>query len=660
MRRHGGALLADPVGSGKTLVALAAANALRGETIVAALVPAPLREQWQTRAAACGVPIEILSHAEVSRGKLPRSTTRAIIIDESHHFREPSTCRYDHLCRFAVGRSMIAVTATPVVNRLEDIAHQLRLGVRDDSLRREGTPSLLHAMRSGKPPAALGDLVIASPPPPDLPARNGVGLNDDSGPPTWLTDLEALTLAGSGEVTELIRGVLLHAAGSSPAALHAALTRYRDLLRHAVDARAAGRSLDRAVLRRFTADAPEQLVLWELLPLMPGAAELPVEDLPRVEELRSQLRRNDADSKADRLAALVGDGAPTIVFTTSIATVHYLRDRLTALGPAWVTGLRAGWRHVTTPREQVFRWFAPGAPDVAPRILIASDVAAEGLDLQRASRIVHYDLPWTAMRVAQREGRALRLGAHQKEIEVITFEPPEWLESRIGVARTVDRKGRLPGKVGLTGPDSPWRWRQDLAAEWTSVASLPGLATIEHDQDAMLLVVGVVDDEGVSVASGVSLLDPSGRWSEDAEAIHEALGWIRSGIEVGTTDPLRARWRGPAAEYARTILRRAREGEWSSGRQSGESRALLRRLRPLLRRAARARHPAELARLESLIDFTARGHSAGEERQVATLLAAEDLGSRMMNDPGPRSGVVSGALRVEIRSAVIFSPTPPP
>ncbi|MBI3746094.1 MAG: hypothetical protein HY264_06140 [Chloroflexi bacterium] len=42
--------------------------------------------------------------------------------------------------------------------------------------------------------------------------------------------------------------------------------------------------------------------------------------------------------------------------------------------------------------------------------LLASDVAAEGLNLQRAGRIVHYDLPWTAVRLEQRDGRALRQG----------------------------------------------------------------------------------------------------------------------------------------------------------------------------------------------------------------------------------------------------------
>ena len=50
------------------------------------------------------------------------------------------------------------------------------------------------------------------------------------------------------------------------------------LLRHAADARAAGRPMDRAALRRFTAGADEQLVLWALLPQAEEHGELVLED----------------------------------------------------------------------------------------------------------------------------------------------------------------------------------------------------------------------------------------------------------------------------------------------------------------------------------------------------------------------------------------------
>ena len=50
VRRFGGAILADPVGTGKTYVGLATASTLaRGQSVVA-LVPAALRSQWEEAA----------------------------------------------------------------------------------------------------------------------------------------------------------------------------------------------------------------------------------------------------------------------------------------------------------------------------------------------------------------------------------------------------------------------------------------------------------------------------------------------------------------------------------------------------------------------------------------------------------------------------------
>ena len=134
-----------------------------------------------------------------------------------------------------------------------------------------------------------------------------------------------------------------------------------------------------------------------------------------------------ADGKVERLRSLLADGRPTLVFTTRRETVRYLRDRLSP-PPAWCTGVRAGLGSCPLPRATVLGWFrevvAAAGPRPPVRHLVATDVAAEGLDLQRAARVVHYDLPWTPMRLEQREGRALRLGSLHPMVEVVTLSPP--------------------------------------------------------------------------------------------------------------------------------------------------------------------------------------------------------------------------------------------
>ena len=97
LRRYGGALLADPVGSGKTYVALAVAAALDPGRPTACLVPATLVEQW--RATAAGLGAARSSRARTRRraaGRLP-DVGRGLVRDgrgaplqESRHLALPA------------------------------------------------------------------------------------------------------------------------------------------------------------------------------------------------------------------------------------------------------------------------------------------------------------------------------------------------------------------------------------------------------------------------------------------------------------------------------------------------------------------------------------------------------------------------------------------
>lgn len=158
--RHGGALLAQPVGSGKTWMAFAVARHFTPDIAIPVLAPAPLRSHWQRTACALGVAAEVVSHSMAGRGALP-ATGPVVIIDESHHFRNPLTQRYAAVAPWLVGRRALLLSATPVVNRLDDLASQLLLTVRDDALAASGIGSLSLLLASGMGHPALGEVVIA-------------------------------------------------------------------------------------------------------------------------------------------------------------------------------------------------------------------------------------------------------------------------------------------------------------------------------------------------------------------------------------------------------------------------------------------------------------------------------------------------------------------
>ena len=670
--RYGGACLADPVGSGKTYVALAAAAMSNRGRPTLCLVPAAVMPQWRRVAAALGVTALVGSHEQASRGRLPRAADGApgelVLVDESHRLRNPATRRYAHAARWLVGRRVLLLSATPIVNRAEDLLHQLALGVPRDALRLHGLPRLEDVVDAeGRAHPALGELVIVSARAAPVPARHRAAApvwRPSPGMTRLLRDLSALRLSTDPAVAALLRGALVRAAASSPPALEESLRRYHRLLCHARDAAAAGGSaLVRADLRRLTAGLDDQLPLWALL--LPAAAlaptdlapadrastELAPDDLDRLRPLlaRAAALRGAPDPKCAALARLLEDGRPTLIFTWSRETVRHLRDRLPAISQAlaaaaWCTGERAGIGRATMPREDVLAWFGADAAerraalpsDVrAPTVLLATDVAAEGLDLRGATRVVHYDLPWTPMRLEQREGRAARRPAaaagRPGEVEIVRYGLPPELEAGIGVQRALARKARLPARAGLVGPSalaSVWRWRAEVAERWREVdgeAGRGGIAVVRSDEAGVLAAYELVDrtaGERSFPVAAVAWIDARGRVHSDGATIAARLAVAAHAAARDDTFDVPARTERTSvgrtlSALVRAHLRSALGHWWSPGPLEPEAARHRRRLDALAREAVRARDARRLAEIERLLAVVARGHTAGERILLA-------------------------------------------
>ncbi|HEY8711219.1 MAG TPA: C-terminal helicase domain-containing protein, partial [Thermoanaerobaculia bacterium] len=82
-------------------------------------------------------------------------------------------------------------------------------------------------------------------------------------------------------------------------------------------------------------------------------------------------------------------------------------------------------------------------------VLVATDLVAEGLNLQRAGVIVHYDLPWNPVKIDQRNGRALRIGQKRESVAAISFLPNG---DRSRVLEIVARKNETRRKFLNVGP----------------------------------------------------------------------------------------------------------------------------------------------------------------------------------------------------------------
>lgn len=96
-----------------------------------------------------------------------------------------------------------------------------------------------------------------------------------------------------------------------------------------------------------------------------------------------------------------------IIFTEHRDTLHYLMQRIsTLLGrPRAVI-----WIHGGLGREERMKAQESFMHDPEVQVLVATDAAGEGINLQRAHLMVNYDLPWNPNRIEQRFGRIHRIG----------------------------------------------------------------------------------------------------------------------------------------------------------------------------------------------------------------------------------------------------------
>jgi superfamily II DNA or RNA helicase len=136
-------------------------------------------------------------------------------------------------------------------------------------------------------------------------------------------------------------------------------------------------------------------------------------------EIRRLAREVKADARLKALEKLLdetlraGEGwrqdERIVVFTEYLATLEYLCARLCAHygeGP-WLLSLYGGLNDAQ--RDEVKRRFNDPRSDA--RVLVATDAAGEGLNLQRAARhLLHWDIPWNPGRMEQRNGRLDRHG----------------------------------------------------------------------------------------------------------------------------------------------------------------------------------------------------------------------------------------------------------
>lgn len=143
-----------------------------------------------------------------------------------------------------------------------------------------------------------------------------------------------------------------------------------------------------------------------------------IETLKNLERMANTVRRSDQDRKWRELSSLLDkdrcmfeensnmERHKLIIFTEHRDTLNYLQDKV---------GCQIGVNRVVTihggmGRDERHRMEADFKHNPEIVVLIATDAAGEGINLQRAHLMINYDLPWNPNRLEQRFGRIHRIG----------------------------------------------------------------------------------------------------------------------------------------------------------------------------------------------------------------------------------------------------------
>ena len=482
LARHGGALLADEPGLGKSFIAAELARRWwTRDSLVEAIVPASLVDQWRETFRRFCVKATVLTHAELLRNQEIPAGSRFIIVDEAHVFRNPKTQRYQALARWSVGSTLLLVTATPICNGPADLESLLRLVACDDTLAADGVPSIdLAFLRRDR--AALDRIVATLVVRRDqrvLPERLAFGSlerhivwtgsgNDEI--ERMIAALEFPLVAGA----PLVRDFLLRRLESSESALQESLRRQRRFYERALECLASGRALPKrdyraAFAHEEDAAAVQTILFWELFAgenagIDPAEIHRAIQHIDQLSAATASLPREKERLLTDLCRSA---GEPMLIFTGWTATARSIVAAVSSVRRAvLVTGRERG-------NGESLDAFRRGAADV----LVSTDVGAEGLNLQRAGLLIHYDLPWNPARIEQRNGRAHRIGQRREVVRAIFFLPER---RRARVMQTVAHKNRSRRRIlrspttGALGPCLTLRPRIATDAAIVAFAEIAG------------------------------------------------------------------------------------------------------------------------------------------------------------------------------------------
>lgn len=158
------------------------------------------------------------------------------------------------------------------------------------------------------------------------------------------------------------------------------------------------------------------------------------EHVVALRNLAQQVYEAGVESKFDKLREVLTDSRfadeKMLIFTEHRDTMEFLVRRLGGLGYAGHIAQIHGGMHYSERQEQIDRFRLP-VEEGGARLMVCTDAAAEGVNLQFCWIMVNYDIPWNPARLEQRMGRIHRYGQKHDPVCIVNLVAPATREGSV-------------------------------------------------------------------------------------------------------------------------------------------------------------------------------------------------------------------------------------
>ena len=223
--------------------------------------------------------------------------------------------------------------------------------------------------------------------------------------------------------------------------------------------------------------------------------------LKKIETLWKQIKRDpkwEAFSEVLRKDPILKKGK-VIIFTESKETAEYLHEQIANDIDRKVL-LFTGSSDESARKEVIANFDARAfQPQDKYRILVATEVLSEGVNLHRSNIVVNYDIPWNPTRLIQRVGRVNRVDTAFDTIHTYNFFPTEESNDLIKLKESAEAK--IHAFIEMLGADARLLTEgeeiksHDLFAKLTSKKTITGEGEDEESELEYLTEIREVRDK---------------------------------------------------------------------------------------------------------------------------------------------------------------------